>query len=256
MFDTIACLTYNRSRMRASLKARKTILLVGLPILLASCVSKTSASSQSETTGSSDSEEITYESFAQDPVTMSKITSAHGTRLTYDDRHDPVLDPYFGRKPEGFTVDNFDYQIAHTAKLRRYFDDDYQIIPCGNTKYEGKQVLHYIDTYWSGTTWKAAFFDSSIDPYMGRSTLVSPFINGIYAGGVWSYAILRMDEDEKLSVAVRIKNQLCAIYEDVDSFPYDVYYNSECVYFMSKDPSFPKDYLKSFKQSEKEIYRL
>ena len=83
-----------------------------------------------------------------------------------------------------------------------------------------------------------------------------PYLDAVFSNGVWSYianftyTMNRRETEPFLAFA----NGLSILYAiekcTMDDYPYTIYMDSRCLYFMSKDTAFPNDYIEEFNKRE------
>jgi hypothetical protein len=199
---------------------------------------------------------INPKEISQNSTYLQSLSALDGVNISHDNRKDPVLDPFSSYQPSDFSTETRAKHQADIDILQQYVGDSYFIEPWEDIRVNGNFIQFYLEPYGEIGKWKIAFFDEMVMPYKVRSMAVSPYANGIYSNGKWSYALTVYYDGKKQSSSIDgMKRQLYGIYHD-SSFPYDAYYSNDCLFLMNRDPAFSEEYFAKFRAAKGTIYRL
>ena len=170
-------------------------------------------------------------------------------------RSSGVLDPFVGKKPDEIETPNpvsNGIRISDTSEYAAslFSENVYTYVPFYNASLSVASCGHSQGYY-------PVFY--SLERPMPD---IGPFAEAIYSHGCWSYVGNFYDQTghnahqelltgyEIFDTSDGLSLLACLLHCTMEDYPYTVYFDKECVYFMSKDPHFPNDYIEEFNKRE------
>lgn len=117
-------------------------------------------------------------------------------------------------------------------------------------------IVYYADLCQPSDGIYPSFYPFSItSEYKKEKEFRLPILDAVYANGCWSYVANFLYTCSRLEEGpLPFANGLSILYAlthcTMEDYPYTVYMDSQCLYFMNKSTDFPNDYIEAFNKRE------